>query len=229
MTRSTVTRSTAKRSTAKIGPSIERKELPRCLNPCTLCVIRKRRCDAQTPCENCTKRGAANQCRRRPRRSLGTASPGRTLTSPNQNQPSSQSSSTQSSLSSVRSESPTPEVFAKQALPSRPRSSGGVEDVQQDVAVTLDFPPLSRRQLVQAPQKYEEMFFTAKQINDLLIFHGGCLAWIHNVVHLPSFRDQCQSKLAGDELPTDKTWDALYYSMLAVRIPVCLIPVLSIY
>ena len=51
----------------------------------------------------------------------------------------------------------------------------------------------------------------------LISYHESRLAWMHNVVHMPTFRDELESILV--EAPSDGTWLALYYALLCVSFP----------
>ncbi|KAJ5719297.1 C6 transcription factor [Penicillium malachiteum] len=210
-------------------PTVKAKKIP-----CESCAIRKRRCDGRIPCADCTKRGMGQQCRPRPQGSRGTPSSGRTLTlsNANQNQSSGQAS-TDSSLSSLVSDTPALEILSEQTPLPRLIPPEEEEDVKPDTATILEVSVFSRQQAVHTAHVEDnrvhepelsvgstaEMLFTQEQVDRMMVFHEVCLAWIHNVVHVPSFRIQCQSRLSGDsEMPADATWDALYYAMLAFTI-----------
>lgn len=111
---------------------------------------------------------------------------------------------------------------------SSPKQKNAVDGVSQDTAITLEFLALSRRQILQDAHLDDqlptvespvgnavEMLFTAQQVDQMMVYHEECLAWTHNVIHMPTFRVQCASRLSG-EVSFDGTWDAMYYAMLAV-------------
>lgn len=106
-----------------------------------------------------------------------------------------------------------------------------VHKVTEDAAVMLEFLALSRQNVLQVAQieqaqspqlnnKVLETFdplFTVNQVRALMLYHQECISWIHNVVHLPTFRDQCQHLfISNAELQGG--WLALYYAMLAVSL-----------
>ena len=110
---------------------------------------------------------------------------------------------------------------------SSSKQKSAVDGVGQDTAIMLEFLALSRRQIVQDAHVDEqlpdespannavEMLFTTQQVDQVMAYHEECLAWTHNVVHIPTFRTHCTSRLSG-EASFDGTWDAMYYAMLAV-------------
>lgn len=59
--------------------------------------------------------------------------------------------------------------------------------------------------------------FSVDEARHLLVLHQGRLAWMHNAVHMPSFINEfdaiCRSGYC------DKSWLALYYGILSVRLP----------
>ncbi|RAH75893.1 putative C6 transcription factor [Aspergillus japonicus CBS 114.51] len=113
---------------------------------------------------------------------------------------------------------------------SRPRRRV-VDNVNEDAAVMLEFLALSRQRVSQIAQidqthirgqssiltEAYELLFTLKQVRTMMAYHQDCISWIHNVVHLPTFRDQCES-LFADPTKVQPCWLALYYAMLAVTL-----------
>jgi hypothetical protein len=95
----------------------------------------------------------------------------------------------------------------------------------------LEFLALSRQNVLQVAQieqaqspqlnnKVLETFdplFTKNQVRTLMLYHQECISWIHNVVHLPTFRDQCQHLFISNA-DLQGGWLALYYAMLAVSL-----------
>jgi hypothetical protein len=95
----------------------------------------------------------------------------------------------------------------------------------------LEFLALSRQNVLQVAQieqaqspqlnnKVLETFdplFTVNQVRALMLYHQECISWIHNVVHLPTFRDQCQHLFISNA-DLQGGWLALYYAMLAVSL-----------
>lgn len=59
------------------------------------------------------------------------------------------------------------------------------------------------------------LFFAVDVSRLLLATHQTYLAWMHMVVHLPTFRQQFEiNAMRGS---CDKSWAALYYAILSVR------------
>ncbi|KAJ5999270.1 C6 transcription factor [Penicillium sp. IBT 35674x] len=93
-----------------------------------------------------------------------------------------------------------PAITPQQSINSEPGRSA-VDSVTQDTAVMLEFLALSRQNILEAaqvdqPQQNEplsrthELLFTRAQVKELMEYHQDCIAWIHNVVHMPSFLEQ---------------------------------------
>ncbi|KAJ5297041.1 Molybdopterin synthase catalytic subunit [Penicillium atrosanguineum] len=108
------------------------------------------------------------------------------------------------------------------------RGPSVVDSVTQDAAVMLEFLALSRQHVLQAaqvdrPQKAEtlsstsELLFTGAQVRELMEHHQKCIAWTHNVVHMPTFLDQCEERLCSGGTSIEEDWVSLYYAILAVR------------
>lgn len=201
--------------------SIRKKQRPS--YSCTECTRRKLRCSKHIPCSACVERGIGQECHRRSQASQATPRRGSTST-PRRNQSSTRSSTLQSDISVTAS------PLEVEHTPYLPRHNA-VEGVGQDAAVMLEFLALSRRQVLQDAHVDQaqlpetecpvdgtaELLFTAEQVDRMMIYHQECLAWTHNVVHLPTFRSQCDAHMAGDIL-FDGTWVALYYAMIAVSV-----------
>ncbi|KAJ5886277.1 C6 transcription factor [Penicillium subrubescens] len=95
----------------------------------------------------------------------------------------------------------------------------------------LEFLALSRQNVLQVAQieqaqspqvnnKVPETFdpvFTESQVRAMMLYHQECISWIHNVVHLPTFRDQCE-QLFMNNTELQGGWLALYYAMLSVTL-----------
>ncbi|KAL2823905.1 putative C6 transcription factor [Aspergillus cavernicola] len=106
-----------------------------------------------------------------------------------------------------------------------------VDNVTDDAGVVLEFLALSRQRVLQIAQveqfqlpggngnaaEASDPLFTPSQVRTMMIYHQESIAWIHNVVHLPTFREQCEHLFAN---PTDSQglWVGLYYAMLAVTL-----------
>lgn len=186
---------------------------------CTECTRRKLRCSKRIPCLACMERGIAHQCRRRSDNSRKETKennpPSKTVHSP------------------VRPRGPatdttpgSPEFTPHRSIPFEhgPRV---VDSVTQDAAVMLEFLALSRQHVLQATQvdrspKNEtlssayELLFTVAQVRKLMNYHRDCIAWTHNVVHMPTFFEQCEERLCTGGKSIEGGWLSLYYAILAV-------------
>ncbi|QGA19014.1 hypothetical protein EYB26_006699 [Talaromyces marneffei] len=58
---------------------------------------------------------------------------------------------------------------------------------------------------------------TLEKIRAIMLYHEESISWIHNVVHLPTFRKQCEQSFA-DPTQIEGSWVGLYYAMLAVTL-----------
>lgn len=107
-----------------------------------------------------------------------------------------------------------------------------LDTVSQDVAVTLEFLAFSRQQVldtadfgnskpeskgIYASQEID-LLFTEAQVQKLMTYHEEYIAWIHNVVHMPTFRAQCKEIFDVSNTSDRGSWLSLYYSMLSVRL-----------
>ncbi|KAL4971698.1 hypothetical protein BDW66DRAFT_164909 [Aspergillus desertorum] len=110
-----------------------------------------------------------------------------------------------------------------------------VDNVTEDAPVMLEFLALSRRRVLQVAQveqhsprdgqiggisnvsKELELLLTPSQVRAMMLYHQDSIAWIHNLVHLPTFREQCE-RLFVSLTESQGLWLALYYAMLAVTL-----------
>ncbi|KAJ5110658.1 C6 transcription factor [Penicillium argentinense] len=105
-----------------------------------------------------------------------------------------------------------------------------LDSVSQDAAVMLEFLALSRQQVLHLAQIDQpsqngdrclpdatDMVFTATQVDNMMTYHQECIAWIHNIVHMPTFREQCSLSLNSVDA-IEGAWLSLYYAMLAVTL-----------
>jgi len=217
------------------------KKRPRPAYSCVECTRRKLRCSKQIPCSACVERGIEHLCRSRAesqseagRRSIPTT---RTTSAVTNNDPSGALANTPASRisSTVLSPSqPTPvtsdgaHTMTPHSSLDRPRQKP-VENVIEDAAVMLEFLALNRQRVLPVAQIGQPQLsgrnsntapnfdpcFTPDQVRAMMLHHQESISWIHNVVHLPTFREQCEQSFAN---PTQLEWSwiGLYYSMLAV-------------
>lgn len=219
------------------------RKRPRPAYSCVECTRRKLRCSKQIPCSACVERGIEHLCRRRTgnqseagRRSIPTTRTTSTVTNNDSgdalaNTPASGISST------VLSPSQTTPVTSNDAHATTPHSSSTrprqkpVENVTEDAAVMLEFLALNRQRVLQIAQIGQpqlsgrnsnaatnfDPLFTPNQVRAMMLYHQESISWIHNVVHLPTFREQCEQSFA-DPTELEWSWVSLYYSMLAVSL-----------
>ena len=58
-------------------------------------------------------------------------------------------------------------------------------------------------------------FLNMQQSRGAIDFHRGSLTWMHNVIHWPTFYNECE-KFWNRETVEEKSWLALYYAVLSV-------------
>lgn len=105
-----------------------------------------------------------------------------------------------------------------------------MDGVANNFAVTLEFLTLGRQRVLQladdevSPPSANVPFTSRLEFDPLIPesqalaivdYHYRYLGWMHNVVHLPTFRLQVESVFKGQP-PVDRCWPALYYSVLSV-------------
>lgn len=187
---------------------------------CTECTRRKARCSKRIPCLGCIERGIAHQCRRRSE--FGRKDTRRSIQSPK-----SVYAPALQPVASSNTISCPPEPTPRDST-SHGQGPSIVDSVTQDAAIMLEFLALNRRHVLQAAQvdgsqtaetvsNTYEFLFTAAQVRNLMIYHQECISWIHNVVHMPTFLEQCEERLGSGATPIEGGWLSLYYAMLAVR------------
>ncbi|KAL2832317.1 putative C6 transcription factor [Aspergillus pseudoustus] len=107
-----------------------------------------------------------------------------------------------------------------------------VDNVTEDAAVMLEFLALGRQRILQVAQIEQQsplgaalddmgnasgLLFTPSQVRSMMHYHQESIAWIHNVVHMPTFREQCEKSFANPS-ECQGLWLGLYYAMLAVTL-----------
>lgn len=63
----------------------------------------------------------------------------------------------------------------------------------------------------------ENSILSPQQASEIIEYHYRWLAWTHNFIHWPRFREECQLYW-NDGLVKEKAWLALYYAVLCVRL-----------
>lgn len=225
------------------APSTARRKRPRPAYSCIECTRRKLRCSKQIPCSACIERGIEQLCRRRPEsesvagrrscRTTRTESPttNNDLSHASRNTPASViSSSVLSPPQSTPTASDGIQIARSHAPLNRPRQKP-VENIAQDAAVMLEFLALNRQRVIQVAKVGQpqhsgrdsntvetfDPLLTLEKIRAIMLYHEESISWIHNVVHLPTFRKQCEQSFA-DPTQIEGSWVGLYYAMLAVSL-----------
>lgn len=209
---------------------------------CIECARRKSRCSKTIPCTGCIDRGIEQLCKREEvnLRKRNLAAPEASQASSNSTReyhngrPRKRRCLTPPSMS--RPHGKKREVIQTSVTPefdpmNRQTASTLIDGVAQDAAVTLEFLALGRQRVMQldpnSPARSEtsmldftvspaDPIFAAAQVRRLLLYHEENIAWMHNVVHLPTHRQQCERFLATGQ-PINKFWLPLYYVILSVR------------
>lgn len=214
---------------------------------CTECTRRKLRCSKHIPCFSCIERGIESECRLRHRvseRQRGKDSTNEPENSAPETQPFSSKGPQPSEIehhlgyNNVSDTSLPLSVTPEVSIQSKRHSACSqkrhkiLDTVSQDAAVTLEFLAFSRQQILDAADfnhpkqqnkdgdvsKSINLIFTAAQVEKLMTYHEDYIAWIHNVVHMPTFREQCKDMFELPRTPNRDAWLSLYYSMLSVRL-----------
>lgn len=190
------------------------------------CAGRKLRCSKTILCTACVDRGKARLCQRR---TNGRAS----LDRPPPSSPEVQREATGPSVATHDGISEPP-LLTSSNSPSRHTSeipsARLVDGVAKNFAVTLKFLTLGCQRVLQladdegsppsatvpGTSRLEfDPLIPESQALAIVDYHYRYLRWMHNVVHLPTFRLQVESVFKGQP-PVDRCWPALYYSVLSV-------------
>lgn len=204
---------------ASVESSPSRVKRQRQSYSCTECTRRKLRCSKKIPCLACTERGIAHECRRRSetirKETRRKSSPLKPADPPRRRGASANTTSGPTAITPQR------------LINSEPQRSA-VDSVNQDAAVMLEFLALSRQHVLEAAQndrpqtpelhsRTHELLFTGAQVKELMEYHQECISWVHNVVHMPDFLEQCEERLCSRKTSLEEGWLSLYYAILAVR------------
>ncbi|KAL4951718.1 hypothetical protein BDW69DRAFT_201270 [Aspergillus filifer] len=214
---------------------------------CVECTRRKLRCSKHIPCSACVERGIAQSCRRRteavPSTSGGRLVSSRVRRPARQGYSGRDTGTIHSTQNDVvpkglpqhsASTTSTPNAPSRNSF-LQPRNKI-VDMVTEDAAVTLEFLALSRQRILQVAQveqqsqqsqpseargnlgaDEDESLFTPRQVRSMMLYHQDYIAWIHHVLHMPTFREECEGFFAN---PSDYQglWLGLYYAMLSVTL-----------
>ena len=75
---------------------------------------------------------------------------------------------------------------------------------------------ISPRSIMSAQHRTDSFdFLNIQQARGAIDFHRGSLTWMHNVIHWPTFYNECE-KFWNGEMAEEKSWLALYYAVLSV-------------
>lgn len=106
-----------------------------------------------------------------------------------------------------------------------------IEGVAQDAALSLEYLALGRQYVMQnghtnsttsvgdpqVPDPMIDPVVGVEQARLLIAHHSDKLAWMHNILHMPTFREQCEYFFQHGK-PIDRFWLPLYYTTLSVTI-----------
>lgn len=218
---------------------------------CTECSRRKLRCSKRIPCLACIERGIESQCRLRQSMTERTRTDsGFSNVADNMIQQKVAGSSVAARSGNIdyRPRNELDEVDTPSLPSALSAKSEGMtetatpqdehkilETVSQDAAVTLEFLALSRQNILSVVQLDHQqqnedgntsqpidLIFTKTQVDEMMIYHEDNIAWVHNVVHMPTFRQQCK-EMFESPLSRHQMRLALYYAMLAVHTAILLL------
>ncbi|KAE8151317.1 hypothetical protein BDV25DRAFT_152784 [Aspergillus avenaceus] len=183
---------------------------------CTECTRRKLRCSKVIPCSACVDRGKSNLCHRRNTNSSTAPTPD--IDDLNQRNPPVRNPPTRLSTDLNHPTIDLPVQEKQQKISGEP-----VDGVAQDAAITLEFLALGRQRVLRQSSPVSSLYnaqaladpvLTALQVRSLLVYHEENIAWMHNVLHMPTFRDQCNMFL-DTGVPVSSFWLPLYYTVLS--------------
>lgn len=106
-----------------------------------------------------------------------------------------------------------------------------IEGVAQDAALSLEYLALGRQYVMQNGNRTTTTSVEGPQVSDstvdpvvpveqarlLIAYHGDNLAWMHNILHMPTFREQFEYFFQHGK-PIDRFWLPLYYTTLSVTL-----------
>lgn len=121
-----------------------------------------------------------------------------------------------------------------------PLQNGLINGVSQETAITLEFLALGRQRVMRLGRdlaresppslpinltNVADQIVTPAQARWLVEYHEKNISWMHNVIHMPTFREQCDAFLESGT-PISPLWLPLYYTVLSVGLQY--IPLLAI-
>jgi hypothetical protein len=197
---------------------------------CSECTRRKLRCSKTIPCTSCCDRGLEATCAREPvivrKRHQRSYSNGAS---------SSRRGSKAVSQSPDLSGSPiTVESLCEVSSPDVSKSQHLSVTIPDDAPVTLENLALGRQRILNMRSPAAsgvdglvsptwipadaDFVISLDQTRMLLRYHCRNLAWVHNVLHMPSFEEECEVAFQQRVFKC-RAWIALFYAFLCVSIP----------
>lgn len=196
---------------------------------CSECTRRKLRCSKTIPCTSCLDRGIEASCarekvivRKKHQRSSSVGKASSHGAAP---------ASGPISLPSELSGSPlTVESLCDGSSPGVSKSSHPSATLPDDAPVTLENLALGRQRILNMESPAAtgieaagstwlsdeiDMMISLDQARILLDYHTENLAWIHNVMHMPTFAEECEAAF-NQSILKSRAWIALYYAFLCV-------------
>ncbi|KAH6652492.1 hypothetical protein BKA67DRAFT_566701 [Truncatella angustata] len=198
---------------------------------CSECTRRKLRCSKTIPCTSCLDRGLEATCarekvivRKKHQRSSSigdSSSHAATATT---------AATATLSLSSEVSGSPlATDSQGDESSPDASKSQHPSATIPDDAPVTLENLALGRQRILnmQSPATATEagtaesawlapevdFFVSLEQARVLLDYHTSNLAWIHNVLHMPTFAGECETAFSQYSFKS-RAWIALFYAFI---------------
>lgn len=189
---------------------------------CRQCSQRKMRCSKEIPCTNCLKRGLAAECHREPvlltkqRRLNNTASNERQFYHDRPTSPVTLNQ-VEGADTCLHEDSPDAATLSSGHQRREPGSEtfGVLESLAWGRYSNTAQSTNSRR-----PASYETSedcpnLLPLQQENAILAFQKDEIAWMHNVLHIPTFIEEWEQRR---QQPRDRwtAMDALYFALMAV-------------
>lgn len=190
---------------------------------CSECTRRKLRCSKTIPCTSCLDRGLEASCerekviiRKKHQRSASVAE---------SSSPGAPPKSGPVSLPSEISESPlTVESLCDGGSPEAIKSNHPSATIPDDAPVTLENLALGRQSILNTTDEVVgstwlpaeiDMVVSLNQARVLLNYHTRNLAWIPNILHMPTFVEECETAFNQYSFKS-RAWIALFYAFLCV-------------
>ncbi|KAH7378229.1 hypothetical protein BKA66DRAFT_146951 [Pyrenochaeta sp. MPI-SDFR-AT-0127] len=209
---------------------------------CLNCTRQKIRCSKAIPCTSCIDRGQEASCRRE--RVEVTSKRIKMRTKNTESAGASDRGQVDSSVRAAKNppvEYGQPSLSGTQLESSRNFSLPVpplVPHIHNDTMITLEFlshgrqsilrigdsDPQKRATMAATPTRLDimeehnswDLIVTIDQAQSLLSLHQDALAWMHNVVHMPTFCKEFQ--MYKSAMPCDRSWLSLYYALICTTV-----------